>query len=200
MDHRPDDILRLFFGVMLPPDVQHELAVLQQRLAGTDVRVKWVEPENLHVTVRFLGALPALVLRDLKLLAHKLATELTPWELQLRGLGAFPRLARPQALWVAVGPGAEPCAHLAKRLNRQLEEAMIVGGDNKPFHPHCTIARVKQERGLHELIALVEQEAGFTASAFRCEAFQLLCSTLGPAGPTYEVLGEFHLGGGARPH
>ncbi|MBU0609602.1 MAG: RNA 2',3'-cyclic phosphodiesterase [Armatimonadetes bacterium] len=194
MDHKPDDILRLFYGVLLPPEVQQEVAALQQRLAASGVRIKWVEPENLHVTLKFLGELPALALRDLKLVGHKLAADLSPWEVQLQGLGAFPKLSRPQSLWVGVGPGLEPFTHLGKRLNEKLEQEMIAGGDTKPFHPHCTIGRVKQPHGLRELTELVQKELDFAPQAFRCDHFQLMCSKLAASGPTYEVLAEFGLG------
>ncbi len=194
MDRKPDDILRLFFGVLLPPDVQEEMAALQQRLAASGVRVKWVEPHNLHVTLKFLGEMQALVLRDLKLIGHKLAAEMPPWTARLQGLGAFPKLARPQTLWVGLGEGEEPMAHLGKRLNQKLEHEMIAAMDAKPFRPHCTLGRVKQETRLRGLIDLVHRETEFASQPFRCDHFELMCSTLSAAGPTYEVLAEFGLG------
>jgi 2'-5' RNA ligase len=194
MDPRPDEILRLFYGVLLPPAVQQEAAALQERLAAPGVRVKWVEPHNLHVTLRFLGEQPALALRDLKLLGHKLAAESSPWQAQLQGLGAFPKLSQPQTLWLGVGEGLEPLNFLGQRLNRMLEDEMIVGGDAKPFHPHCTVGRVKQERGLKPLADRLQQETGFVSQPFTCDCFQLMSSKLGPQGPTYDVLAEFHLG------
>jgi RNA 2',3'-cyclic 3'-phosphodiesterase len=194
MDHRPDDILRLFYGVLLPADVQQQVAGLQRRLAAADARVKWVEPENLHLTLRFLGEQPALVLRDLKLLGHKLASECAPWEAQLQSLGAFPKLSRPQTLYVGMGAGLEPLTHLGARLNHKLEHEMIVSADDKPFHPHCTIGRVKQEKGLRGLVDLIQQDLGFATASFRCDHFQLLSSKLAASGPTYEILGEFGLG------
>lgn len=194
MEPKPDDMLRLFFGVLLPPEVRQDVAALQERLAQSKTRVKWVEPENLHVTLRFLGELPAMVLRDLKLLGHKLAAESAPWELQLNGLGAFPKLRQPQVLWLGVGHGAEPLTHLGRCLNQKLEDGLIVARDPKAFHPHCTLGRVKQERGLRELIDLVQQDAGYSSVAFSCDHYQLLCSKLGPSGPEYEMLAEFKLG------
>jgi len=194
MDPMPDEILRLFYGVMLPAPVQQEIAALQQRLAGSGVRIKWVEPENLHVTLKFLGELPAQAARDLKLLGHKLAAEVSPWDVQVQGLSAFPKVSRPQTLWLGIGQGLEAFAHLGKLLNRKLEDEMIAGGDAKPFHPHCTLGRVRQDGGLSRLVELMHQDLDFTSQAFGCDRFQLMCSKLERTGPTYRVLGEFHLG------
>lgn len=194
MERKPDDVVRLFYGILLPAPAREAVVGLQERLAVPQTRVKWVEPENLHLTLRFLGEMPSLVLRDLKLLGHKLAAEVPPWEMQLQGLGAFPKLKQPQALWVGVGEGSEPLSHLARRLNGLLEDEMIAGGDRKPFHPHCTVGRVKQPQGVRPLIEAMQHEAGFTCESFRCEHFQLMCSTLTETGPQYEVAAEFKLG------
>jgi 2'-5' RNA ligase len=193
MDPQPDDILRLFYGVLLPAPVQQEIAALQRRLAGSGVRVKWVEPENLHVTLKFLGELPGLAVPDLKLLGHKLAAEMPPWEVQMQGLGAFPKLSRPQTLWLSLGQGLESFAHLGKRLNQKLEDEMIAGGDTKALHPHCTLGRVRQDGGLRNLVELMQKDLDFTSQAFQCDCFQLMCSKLEPTGPTYQVVVEFHL-------
>lgn len=190
-----DTVLRLFYGILLPPQIQRELAGLQERLAQSGARVKWVEPDNLHITLVFLGELPAIALHDLKLAGAKVGAETSAWDLNLRGVGAFPKLRQPHTLWAGVGEGAEGVAHLAGQLAHMLvEEALAACDDRKPFHAHCTLGRVKPQRNVQPLVTQMQQESGFTAGPVCCDQFELLASELSEAGPKYTLIGSFALG------
>ena len=190
-----DRVLRLFYGILLPAPIQQEVASLQERLRPCGAKVKWVAPENLHLTLNFLGEVAALALPDLKLAGAKVAAEMPAWDARLQGLGAFPKLKQPRTLWVGASEGAEPMAHLAGQLAHLLvEEALVACDDRKPFHAHCTFGRVKAPQGVQALVKLMEQENKFTASPFRCDQFQLMASELEASGPRYTVLASFSLG------
>lgn len=187
----PEASLRLFFGLKLTDEVRPQVVELQQRLRGTGVKVKWVEPENLHFTLRFLGEMPALMVRDLKGIGKHVAAEIHPWSLTLQGLEAFPRASQPQTIFAGVGEGAEQLTRLARKLSRALEDAAIAEPDTKPFVAHCTLGRVKQERALEPLVAAMEAEEAFGAGPMTCHSFSLLVSQLAASGPVYTEIANF---------
>lgn len=188
----PEESWRLFFAVKVPEALSTELAALQARLQCSGVKVKWVEPHNLHFTLKFLGATPARMSRDLKAVGQRLAHECEPFAVQLQGVGAFPKVSRPQTVWVGVGQGQEQLGKLARKLHKALEdEALLLEPDGKPFVPHCTIGRVKQEWGLGALSEALVQEEEFATPTFPCEAFGLYRSELKAEGPVYTEVGLF---------
>jgi len=190
----PDASLRLFFGLKLTDEVRPQVVELQQRLRDAGGKVKWVEPENLHFTLRFLGDMPALMVRDLKGIGKRVATEVHPWSLTLQGVGAFPKVRHPQTIFAGVGDGATPLTRLAQKLSRALEDCAIIEADRKPFVAHCTLGRVKPERGLGGLVAALEAEANFTAGPMTCSSFSLLFSALTESGPHYTEIASFAFG------
>ncbi|HEX2988868.1 MAG TPA: RNA 2',3'-cyclic phosphodiesterase, partial [Chloroflexota bacterium] len=142
------------------------------------VKVKWVERENLHITLKFLGATPALMVPDLREVGEALAAELEPFELQLRGVGAFPKLSRPQTIVVKTGTGADELTVLAKLLHQRLaEEALLVENDKKPFVPHCTLGRVRQESGLGRLVEAYMAIVGSVWASIRSESLSATCDS-----------------------
>ncbi|MSP17313.1 MAG: RNA 2',3'-cyclic phosphodiesterase [Myxococcales bacterium] len=183
--------LRLFFGVNLALDSAQRIADATdrlQKLAGSRVRAAWVPAANLHVTLRFLGwtreeAVPAL--RDAVregLRGRKAFT------ISTRGLGAFPSLLAPKVLWVGV---QDPSGGLA-RLARDLESWMRRLGypaENRPFHPHVTIARVKEGR-------VDEGQSGIKDADFGTSLVReviLYESTVTPIGSEYRALARIPL-------
>jgi len=188
----PEESWRLFFAVRVPERIVAELAALQERLQVSGVKVKWVEPHNLHFTLKFLGATPARMARDLKAVGLRLAHECEPFAVQLQGVGAFPKVTRPQTLWVGVGQGQEQLGKLARKLHQALEdEALLLEPNGKPFVPHCTIGRVKQEAGLGALSEALVQEEEFATASFACDSFGLYRSELEAGGPVYTEVGVF---------
>jgi 2'-5' RNA ligase len=191
MSFDPDANLRLFFGLKLTNEVLPAVVALQERLATGRAKVKWVEAQNLHFTLKFLGEMPAAIVPDLKVLGEQVAGQRHPWALTLRGVGAFPKLRHPQAIWAAAGDGAEELVKLAEALSRTLAECGIAAEEKKPFVPHCTVGRVKQERGIGGLVAALEAETDFVAGPMQCTRFALLSSTLTPSGPVYAEVADF---------
>ncbi|MGE5532075.1 MAG: 2'-5' RNA ligase family protein, partial [Bacteroidota bacterium] len=102
-----------------------------------------------------------------------------------------PKLRHPQTIWAAAGEGAEELVRLAEALSGALADCAIAPEEKKPFVPHCTVGRVKQERGIGGLVAALEAETGFVAGPMQCERFALLSSTLTPDGPVYAEVADF---------
>ena len=165
--------IRLFFAVNLPDAVKREIA---ERILQQVPKEKWriVKPENLHITLRFLGYFPNSAIQDLKEKADTLQ-EFGAFELELKGIGHF----RNRVLWAGIGRGTDEVCTLARKLNDAL------GTSDERFHAHVTLAR---NRGMKngetdELIDALRKK-GFEAT-LQIDSFELMKSKLAKSGPEY---------------
>ncbi len=185
--------LRCFIAIALP-------AALRELIAGFFARegrrlggVRWVGAQNLHLTLKFLGAVAPEGLPAIEAAVDAAAAARQAFTLSLRGAGAFPSVERPRVIWVGAGAGASEVAALAGSLERALEP-LGFPTEARAFAPHLTVARVKappHDRGaLPRLLAAArDREWGETL----VPGVQLLRSELFPAGPIYSILHEARL-------
>lgn len=185
--------MRTFIAIELPGEIKEALAGLVGRLRQSDVRASWVTPERMHLTLRFLGEIETVDAEKLgELLAARYAA-LKPFTLRVAGTGAFPSLGRPSVVWVGVGPLV---GGLADAQSIAEEGAWAIGAapEKKPFHPHLTLGRVRDDRALEPLVERLKREDGFDAGEFAVRAVSLFSSQLRPQGPIYRPLGSFPFG------
>jgi 2'-5' RNA ligase len=179
--------MRLFIALSLPDKVRRELARIQSGLQGAPLR--WADPAGMHLTLQFLGETPEG--RVAALLTALAALPAAPFTLRLEGLGAFPDLRRPRVIWV--GLGGELAA--LSRLQAAVLAATAPLGfapEERRFHPHLTLGRVRQQAGPEERRALgraVEGAAPPAPLAWAAGGPALFQSTLTPAGAAYTALG-----------
>ena len=140
--------MRVFIAVDVGDDVRGEVTRVVSTLTGkldavkTPPKVVWVKPMSLHVTVRFLGEIePSVVERLQEVLAPPIA--LAPFEIEWRGIGAFPNNKHPRALWIGVVSGAAPLAQLEAEVARRIAGGSVADLDDRPFVAHLTVGRVK---------------------------------------------------------
>ncbi len=178
-------MIRLFVAIPLPDPVRTQLALLQSGLRGA----RWVKPENIHLTLRFIGEVPNDVANDIdSALAEVSAPAFT---LQLDGIGNFGRGKRPHALWVGVVP-SKPLAHLQAKIESALVRAGLAA-ETRKFSPHVTIARLRDVRN-----ARVEEWAAthgaFRSAPFPADRFVLFASFLKSEGAVYIEEASYPLG------
>jgi len=171
--------MRLFFAAPLEDDARARVAEIIRALAETEADYKWVEPENLHLTLAFLGETPESRLPGLKEALESAARGKPPFTLVFDRLGAFDSLEHPRVLWLGAGTGARELAALAAPLIPPEEE--------RPFQAHLTLGR---QRGAKNLSRLRQALKGLGAVnvATRVDRVELLRSRLSAAGPSYETL------------
>ena len=184
--------LRLFFAVWPPRGVREKLwrslAPLRESVAG----VRWVPPERLHITLRFMGDTPADVAPCLASAADVL--ECTPsFEARLTGAGTFPRRAPPRVYWVGVRAAA--LLRLREGLDRALAEKGI-RQEKRIFSPHLTVGRIRGARpaGGHPWAGRELGDPVPDGLAFTVAAVHLVRSDLFPEGPRYANIHEVVLG------
>lgn len=142
--------MRLFIALELPPEVQAATALLQQQLRRNGTYpVKWVVPENFHITLRFLGEVadeqvPALL--DAMEVIQQAAAPVAQEHLHLTNGGAFPNLRRPQTIWVGIGGKVEALSHIHQAVEPAIAPLGFVP-ETRPFRAHLTIGRT--QRGAH---------------------------------------------------
>lgn len=185
MGQRPGKSVRAFIAVRVP--CTRPIRTLLRRIAELDGPIKPVEPENLHLTLRFLGDIPLTEIAAIGEAVRRAAASQTVFSDELRGVGVFPRLGRPRVVWVGLdNPVAWSELHAA--LDRELA-ALGYPSEARPFLPHLTVARVKG-RPPDGLATLVERHADTAFGEFEVGHLELLQSELTRQGPIYTTLSE----------
>jgi 2'-5' RNA ligase len=171
---------RLFIAVPVAEEVRRSAAQLiaQLRLSGADY--KWVEPENMHLTLRFLGATPLERIPELESLMVR-AAKRPRFEIAFSSVGAFDSWDDPKVLWVGIARGAAELAALAEALGA------CEGG--RPFSAHLTIGRRRSRNRLERLKAAARRDA-FAEIRQAVERIVLFESRLTPLGPIYSACKE----------
>ncbi len=188
-----DEVRRLFFAVLLPRPLQAAAEVVQRALKRANADLKWVEPENLHFTLKFLGDTPVSAIPRLSEVGRQLAARTPRARVMLRGLGGFPHNQWPQVVWVGCENGGLALAKLGHSLDTALNEADLAPLDKRPFEPHLTLGRARSNRGLKGLVLSLAQYGTVDIGPLILSNFALMSSQLGPQGPTYTVIEEFPL-------
>ena len=181
--------IRAFIAIDLPPAVKAALADVAATLAGRVPRgavgtaaVRWVRPEQMHLTLRFLGDTPTDKLPHLAAALDALAAGHAPFTMHLTNVGCFPNARRPRVVWV--GLGGEEAKLLA--LVTALEAALRPLGwppEDKPFRAHLTLGRVKDERAAQG----IDWAAAVPPLTVPVVAMHLIESQLRPDGSVYTV-------------
>jgi 2'-5' RNA ligase len=160
---------------------------------------KWVRPENLHLTLKFAGALPDPALEDVLHALRAVCAEVAAFRLTLASVRATPSPQRAQTLWSTLEGDTGTCADLALGIDGALVSGFHVQSDTRTFRPHVTLARARAHRRapLDAIAAATSRIASGkeTDRSVSVHSVTLLSSTLGPGGPHYESLGSAPLRG-----
>ncbi|WP_298432168.1 RNA 2',3'-cyclic phosphodiesterase [Geobacter sp.] len=181
--------MRLFVAIDLPDEVKQSVAALCRGVPG----VRWLPPEQLHLTLRFIGEADDAVVGAIR--RGLAAITAPPFPLSLQGVGCFPSPRRPRVLWVGLD-GSEPL----KRLHRGVEATVVAAGlpaEERPFSPHITLARLREQRE-GEIAPFLVRNASFHSEPFPVDAFHLYSSILTPKGAIHRREASYPLAGGAE--
>jgi 2'-5' RNA ligase len=185
--------VRLFFAANVTPEIRERLALVQRPLVATGADVKWVEIENLHVTMKFLGEVPEDKVPAIVAQADQAAKEAKAFVMSLGGLGAFPTQRAPRVVWVGLTHGLDELRVLARGLEAGLEK-LGFKPEGRPFSAHVTLGRVRSPRGRDALAQALQAGRECEIGTLNVEKFALMQSVLGRGGPQYSVVQEFRLG------
>ncbi len=194
--------LRTFIAIELSSEAEAALANLQSRLktATPPHSIRWTAPQNIHLTLHFLGDMRAEAVAQISDALASVAATAAPFTLTLGRLGCFPNTRRPRIIWTGVDGDMEPLLQLHRHLGEQLKAAINFSPETRPYSPHLTIGRVKNgiaARHLRQLSEALEQEQTQVGHLARLKVSEvsLMKSELKPAGAVYTRLYHGQLGG-----
>lgn len=179
--------MRTFIAIPCPANLKEKISRVQNHIG--DMRgIKLVEPENIHLTLEFLGDVDE---KRSEGIAKKLEfiEGIGPFKMSLKGVGAFPSLNYIRVIWVGVDEGKESIIDLYKKIVNVLDLK-----EDKKFHPHLTIGRVKFLDDKEKLLKFLNENREKVFDRFDVRKIELMESKLTPKGPVYSVLREFKLG------
>ena len=185
------ELVRSFIAIELPADVRAGLASIEEKLkVRRHSFVKWVDPESIHLTLKFLGSVSGETIPEIVEAMSLVAQPVSPFTLQIGGTGAFPNWQRPQVVWVGVGGEMGRLT----TIQRELEAALSPLGfppESRPFSPHLTLGRLRERVTPEDRrrFGLWAQSVKFEASlSFEVNAVRLMKSQLTSSGPIYSEL------------
>jgi 2'-5' RNA ligase len=187
--------LRTFIALDLGKPVRDRLVLLQQALARGGAEVKWVEPENLHLTLLFLGEVDAREVVELCRAVGDACATVAAFRLSVERVGCFPNPRRPRVVWAGVGEGTQEVVALHDALEGPLLELGCYRREDRPYTPHITLGRVRGEGHADALAASITRHAAWQAGATLVREVHVLSSELRPEGPVYTVLSRARLRG-----
>lgn len=191
--------VRSFVAIDLTGPVRESLGKQISRLAaiippGT---VRWVRPEAIHLTLKFLGEVSQDSLGQIRELLELAASRRSPFAFQLRGLGCFPDNRKPRVLWVGVKEESGSLAGLQEALEAGFER-LGYRREGRPFSPHLTLGRVREGAAIAAARAAgesVERSPTEDYGDIRVDAIYLMRSDLRPTGAVYSRMAEIPLRG-----
>jgi 2'-5' RNA ligase len=175
--------MRLFIAIAIPEEIKDYLVKIQQGIDKDIAKIKLVNKDQMHLTLKFLGEIEENKINDIK---NKLkGTKFNPFKTKLTSLGVFPDENYIRVVWI----GLKDHENIIK-LQKQVDDSLTMFRKDKKFHPHLTLARVKFVKEKEKFIELIKS-IKIEEKEFDVNEFKLIKSTLTKERPVYEVLEEF---------
>ena len=188
--------MRCFVAIELPEEIRRRLGELQKRLGKLDRFVRWVRPEQIHLTVKFLGEVADRRVPEVCAAAVTAAGAAESFEIEVSGTGCFPDRGWVRVLWAGI-PELPPALLAVQQAMEQRYAELGFPKENRAFRPHLTLGRTREGASAAAVRAAVEREDAFVVGRFDVEALTVFQSVLKPTGPTYITLAHARLGGRA---
>lgn len=183
--------IRTFISINLDESLKKEINNLLMDIKKHDLAVKWVPPENLHITLKFLGHIPEDKIEKVKERLSDLTSRFNPFILRFRGIGFFPDRKRPRVIWVDISD-----TDTLRDLQEMIEERLTEIGferEDRGFSPHLTIGRIKSLGDRERLTGLIDTIKDREFGSIKVDRVSLMRSDLRPGGAKYSVIAEFPL-------
>jgi 2'-5' RNA ligase len=184
--------LRCFIAIGIPAQIKQEIRDLLDILKKYDVDVKWLFPENIHLTLKFLGSTSDILLPRINESILTIVSSYEPFYINIYSTGIFPNKKYPRVIWAGVNS-----SEILMRLQNDIEHSMSLLGykrEGKEFKPHLTLGRVRSRKGIINVINELENFRDKDFGTFAVHAIKLMKSELNPKGAEYICLYDIPLG------
>jgi len=186
--------MRLFVAIPVPDDIKQYARMMRNELGRARPDIKWVEYENYHLTLKFLGEVEGKKLAAIKRNLQLAGDSVPPFNLSAGGIGFFPNRMRPRVIWMGIKGELDQAEFLADRVDAYLADMGFEPENNHRLH--LTLGRIRSDNGLQSMLNILDKMHGKDKlRSFRVEHFHLVESILGSAGPEYVKLEKITLNG-----
>lgn len=183
--------IRAFLAADPPREVLDEIDRIQDRLRkAIQGDIRWVRPEGIHLTLKFFGAISESDVANISQAVKNTTSDVKPFTLGIRRVGAFPDVKRPRVLWLGMDGDVEILIRLQKKVDAELQTYGFEK-EERSFKPHLTLARIREPRGVIGLAKIMEKSEGYAAGSFSVAGLNLFKSDLTPKGAVYTKLAYF---------
>jgi RNA 2',3'-cyclic 3'-phosphodiesterase len=182
-------VMRAFIAIKISADISKKLRDIQAKLKQAQAHVSWVNPENIHLTLQFLGNIdedqvPAIIAQ-----IEEAVKVVAPFQLQIGYAGAFPNLRYPRVIWIGVTDNEEQSLKtLQTEISSQMAQIGFEQEDGR-FKPHLTLGRIRSQKNKSTLVRAIEGMVNIWVGGLSVDTVYLIRSDLKPTGAEYTDLG-----------
>jgi len=181
------DTIRAFIAIELPEEIIAFIRKIQEGLRSYGFKARWVRPENIHLTLKFLGDINKEDIKKAGDAIINAASENASMSLGAKGIGFFPGVKRSRVIWTGIAGQTRELADLQKTLDGKLDTVGFPK-EKRPFKGHLTIARIKRKIDARRLIDAMKEFGRFESKTFIANEVVLFKSELKPSGAVYRKL------------
>jgi len=182
-------LLRSFLAIEIPKVILENIEKLQKDLKSSHADIKWVDPEKIHLTVKFFGNIEESKIEPIIKSVESVTKTFSPFKLSVKGIGGFPNLKSPRVIWIGVIDEDGVLAKFQAQLETHFEKIGFEA-EQRDFRPHLTLGRMKSLKRKDELINRIERFKDNDFGVFKVERVILFKSDLTKEGPIYTALKE----------
>jgi 2'-5' RNA ligase len=185
-------VIRIFIAFETPPSIREIISSLATHLQESHADVRWESPDKFHITIKFLGDLEEHRLPVIITLVENICRQYTPFGVIYKDLGTFPNRNQPKVVWIGCDNPDGTLGKLKIALDRDLaDEGFEI--EQRAFHPHLTLGRIKSSQGVRNLTPMLENLT-FEPQTTTVNEIVVMKSRLQPQGAVHTVLKKIHLG------
>jgi len=184
--------LRCFIAIDIPDQIKRDIGELIEIFKKYDTDVKWIAHENIHITLKFLGNTHVDLIHEICKSLGNILLPFEPFYIKIYSVGVFPNRKYPRIIWIGIED-----SEILIRLQRDVEESMALLGyqkEDRKFHPHLTVGRVRSPKGISNLINELDIFKEKHFGNVKVEDVKLMESRLKPSGAQYFCLYKIPLG------
>jgi len=186
-------LIRSFLAIALPETIHKRIDEVQRDLKSSHADVRWVNPEKIHLTLKFFGNIEEAAIEPIAKVVEGPARAVSPFSLRVKGIGTFPHWKNPRVIWMGLIDEGGVVIPLQKQVETGLQRIGFEP-EGRAFQPHLTLGRVNSPRGKEALIRAMEGYREEEFGEFEVSKIVLFKSDLKPTGPIYTPLREVRLG------
>ncbi|MFC1849426.1 RNA 2',3'-cyclic phosphodiesterase [candidate division CSSED10-310 bacterium] len=185
--------IRSFIAIDLSSAIKTSLGKLQEILKSYSLPIRWVKPDGIHITLKFLGNINLGLAERIRLRLDELFSERgAPFAISFSDAGVFPNVVKPRVVWLGIERGSEQLVQIQHEVDTELYRSFKIKKEKRKYRPHLTIGRIKKPCSIEPLLARIKEEQALFRDQMPVNALKLFESILRPSGAEYRVIQTFH--------